>query len=208
MIVIQKLSLAALLACAIGMAGMPAVTFAGDTAALKATLAKQPKAKAFADSLDAFDKEANAAGGKAPKDGAARLRGIESNGAGAKGELRALAAHLAQNQEIDAYNDLALRTAREWGLKSIAADLTAAGGAYAVLRKADSYIDEEVGDRRKLAGTPVARLLEQGRDLTLLDFVGIDDAEAGLRSWGCSVFHYVISFGYASDSNYVNCMQQ
>jgi len=78
----------------------------------------------------------------------------------------------------------------------------------AVLKKADSDIDEEVVDRRKLAGTPVARLLEQGRDLTLLDFIGIDDAEAGLRSWGCSVFHFVISVGYASDSNYANCMQK
>lgn len=202
----KRLSVAALLAYAIGMAGLPAVTFAGDTAALKASLANQPKTRSFVDSLDAFDAAVSAAGGKAPKDGAARLRGIESSGSAAKSELRTLAAHLAQNKETDAYNDLAMSTAKERGLTTIAAELKSAGGAYAVLKKADSFIDEEVGERRKLAGSPVARLLEQGRDLTPLDFVGIDDAEAGLRSWGCSVFHYVISFGYATDSNYKNCM--
>ncbi len=194
-----------LIAVTLGTAGAlaaPPVT-AADTHGLKTALDHQAGTQPFIDALIAFDDAVDRNRGKAPPDAPGRLKSLEASAPAAKQAMRSLAQRLAKNGEIDAFNDLVASSARNDGLPTIAAELEKAGGAHAVLLSMDKLIDAEVGARRKIGGSPTARLLEHARGISMLDVMGIQDAEAGLV---CSVFVYTFTFGYGTKANYRICM--
>jgi hypothetical protein len=194
-----------LVTAALGIAGALAAPAAMADAnhGLKTALDHQAGTQPFIDALVAFDDAVDKNRGKPPADAAGRLRTLEARAPAAKQAMRSLAQRLAKNGEIDAYNALVVSTARKDGLPSIAAELDKAGGAYAVLQSMDKLVDAEIGARRKSGGSPTARLLERARGISLLDVVGIQDAEAGTF---CSIFVYTITFGYGTKANYKMCM--
>ncbi|MCM2310574.1 MAG: hypothetical protein NDI84_04145 [Steroidobacteraceae bacterium] len=176
---------------------------AGERPALKTALDHQAGTQPFVDALISFDDAVDQNRGKAPADAPGKLKAIEARAPAAKQAMRSLAQRLTKNGEVDAFNDLVAATARKDGLPNIVAELEKAGGAHAVLLSMDKLIDAEVGARRKVGGSPSARLLEQARGIGMLELIGIQDAEAGTI---CSIFIYTITFGYGDKANYRMCM--
>lgn len=202
---IRRIAFGTLVAAALGLTGIPMapLALADANAGLKTALDHRAGTQPFVDALIAFDAAVDNNHGKAPADAPGKLKAIEARAPAAKQAMRSLAQRLSKNGEVDAFNELVASTARKDGLPEIAAELEKAGGAHAVLMSMDKLIDNEIGARRKIGGSPTARLLERAREIGLLDVLGIQDAEAGLA---CSIFIYTITFGYGTKANYTICM--
>lgn len=205
MIKFRKLVYGAVLAVSLGFGGalLAPPVLADATFGLKTALDHQAGTQPFVDALIAFDDAVDKNRGKPPADAAGKLKAIEARAPAAKQAMRSLAQRLAKNGEIEAFNNLVVSSAKKDGLPTIAAEIEKAGGAHAVLLSMDSLIDAEIGARRKIGGSPSARLLEHARGISLLDVLGIQDAEAGTF---CSIFVYTITFGYGTKANYKMCM--
>jgi hypothetical protein len=205
MIEVRKLVYGAFLTATFGFGGalFAPAALADATSGLKTALDHQAGTQPFVDALIAFDDAVAKNNGKAPADAAGKLKAIEARAPAAKQAMRSLAQRLSKNGEVDAFNNLVVSTARKDGLATIAAEIEKAGGAHAVLLSMDSLIDAEISARRKVGGSPSARLLEHARGLSLLGVLGIQDAEAGTF---CSIFVYTITFGYGTKANYKMCM--
>lgn len=205
MIKVRQLVYGAFLTASLGVGGalFAPAAMADSNFGLKTALDHQAGTQPFVDALIAFDDAVDKNRGKPPADAAAKLKAIEARASAAKQAMRSLAQRLAKNGEVDAFNNLVVSTARKDGLPTIAAEIEKAGGAHAVLLSMDSLIDAEIGARRKIGGSPTARLLEHARGFSVLDVLGIQDAEAGTF---CSIFVYTITFGYGTKANYKMCM--
>src|SRR5690606_32606422 len=109
----------------------------------------------------------------------------------AKAEIRALAARLKREGKVEAFNRMAEESATRAGASAVLAELRSAGGAHAMLERADAYIDEMLETRRKVAeGQGTARLIES--------LLGVATVHAGLKTGTCAAFWFVISLGYGT----------
>lgn len=151
------------------------------------------------DALLDFDEAVDQNGGRAPKDTAKRIAAIDADAKQALPEIRRLASRLKANGETQLFNAYIAESVHKLGSPRLASEMKALdGNAYGLLLKSDSYIEDEIEQRRalKVGWNPAA---------VLLSLAGIAPAEASLRSGACSFFWWVVSAGQGTTHAYTSC---
>lgn len=151
------------------------------------------------DDLLDFDAAADQNGGRAPKDAAQRIAALDADAKKALPEIHRFASRLKANGETQLFNAYIAESVQKLGSPSLASEMKALdGNAYGLLLKSDSYIDDEIDQRRaiKVSWNPGAALLA---------LAGVAPAQAGLRSGACSFFWWVVSAGEGTEHAYTSC---
>ncbi len=154
--------------------------------------------RALQDAVLDFDEQGRRNRGKAPANARAGVRKMQAAANAAKGEIRALAARLKRDRQVEAFNKAVEESAKRSGASAVLPELRSAGGAHAMLERADTYIDEMIAARRTVAeGSGTARLIES--------LVGVATVHASIKTTTCAAFWFVISFGYGEAWAYRSC---
>ena len=162
---------------------------------LKTSPPSKAAIKPLADGLFDFD-EAGRRSGKPPADASARIGKLRSQAAQAKSEIRTFVSRLKANGEAEAFDEM-VRTRAQSAAPAVVAELKAAGGATALLARADSLIDEMLADRAALGDR------QPPSWASVLGFATVH--AYGIRSGLCSAFWYVLSAGYGEAHAYRSC---
>lgn len=113
-----------------------------------------------------------------------------------KADMTQFVTDLKANGEAISFDTMVLAHAKSLGGALLVNELKRAGGPFAILSKAGSYIDADL-KQFKLDLPPF---------ISLLELTGISDAHAMVRgSTVCGVFWYVVSFGYGYEHAYYSC---
>jgi len=171
---------------------------AGKANGVSVKYANPQAVRALHDAVLDFDEQGRRNNGKAPANARASVQKMRAAANAAKAEIRALAARLKREGKVEAFNRMAEESATRAGASAVLAELRSAGGAHAMLERADAYIDEMLETRRKVAeGQGTARLIES--------LLGVATVHAGLKTGTCAAFWFVISLGYGTAHAYRSC---
>jgi hypothetical protein len=137
-----------------------------------------------------------------PRDEFAKL---EASASQAASELQGLINAKLGNRSPAEFDQLMLGESQKAGAPdAVLAAVRAAGGPAKVFANADGTIRQGVSDLRSELKIGSTRL-SADRIVAMLTLSG--DADARLRGTGCSLFVYVLTFGYGTQANYNMCMQ-
>lgn len=165
---------------------------------LQARYANPQAVRSLHDAVLDFDEQGRRGRGKAPANARAGVQKMQAASNAAKGEIRALAARLKREGQVEAFNRAVEESAKRSGAGAVIAELRSAGGAHAMLERADAYIDEMIAARRKVAeSNGVASRIES--------LLGVATVHASIKTTACAAFWYVISFGYGTAHAYRSC---
>ena len=170
----------------LGMAGLP---LSSSAVTLKTVPAEK---KNFLEFVNLF----NEAGMAGILERETVLKALDSQAAVVKADMAQFIANLEANGETAAFNSMVLAKAKALGGALFVNELKRAGGPFAILSKADSYIDADV--KQFKSNLPPF--------ISLLELIGISDAHAGwFYTTSCSLWWYTISLGYGTEVAYTSC---
>lgn len=130
-------------------------------------------------------------------DRAARMQELEKLAIPLKADISRFVAELKANNEVKVFDAIVLAEANKVGGKKLNSEIRAAGGAVAILGKADSYINQDI----QLFKSD----LKIGWMPSWSELFGIADAQARIGQTVCGVFFWVVTAGYGHGIAYHYC---